>query len=155
MADATFDFDDFVKQSELITKMGSFAGVAKMIPGIGGLIDTNKITQVEKRLKKNKAIIRNMTKKERANPDLFVKDRSSQSRLRRITAGSGTLYEEGVQFIGEFQKMRTMMSRMQKQMGGNPAMGEEEQAIPAGNRALRRAAKKKKKGGRAAARGFG
>ena len=80
MADATFDFDDFVKQSELITKMGSFAGVAKMIPGIGGLIDTNKITQVEKRLKKNKAIIRNMTKKERANPDLFVKDRSSQSR---------------------------------------------------------------------------
>ena len=29
------------------------------------------------------------------------------------------------------------MSRMQKQMGGNPAMGNEEQAIPAGNRALR------------------
>jgi len=155
MADATFDFDDFVKQSELITKMGSFAGVAKMIPGIGGQIDTNQIAQVEKRLKKNKAMIGSMTKKERANPDLFVKDRSSQSRLRRITAGSGTLYEEGVQFIGEFQKMRTMMSRMQKQMGGNPAMGEEEQAIPAGNRALRRAAKKKKKGGRAAARGFG
>ena len=48
-----------------------------------------------------------------------------------------------------------MMSRMQKQMGDNPAMGKEEQAIPAGNRALRRAAKKKKKGGRAAARGFG
>ena len=33
--------------------------------------------------------------------------------------------------------MRPMMSRMQKQMGGNPAMGNEEQAIPAGNRALR------------------
>ena len=27
MADATFDLDDFVKQSELISKMGSFAGV--------------------------------------------------------------------------------------------------------------------------------
>ena len=102
-----------------------------MIPGIGGQINANQITQVKKRHKKNKAIIGSMIKKEIANPDLFVKDRSSQSRLRRITAGSGTLYEEGVQFIGEFQKMRTMMSRMQKQMGGNPAMGEEEQAIPA------------------------
>ena len=87
-----------------------------MIPGIGGQIDTNQIAQVEKRLKKNKAMIGSMTKKERANPDLFVKDRSSQSRLRRITAGSGTLYEEDVQLICEFQNMRTMMNRMQKQI---------------------------------------
>ena len=42
--------------------------------------------------------------------------------------------------------MRTMMNRMQKQMRGNHAMGEEELAIPAGNKALHRAAKKKKKG---------
>ena len=40
-------------------------------------------------------------------------------------------------------------------MRGNPAMSEEELAIPIGNKALRRAAKKKKKGGRADARCFG
>ena len=74
MFDATFDF---VNQSELITNMRSFADVAKMIPGIGGQIDTNQIAQVEKRLKKNKAMIGSMTKKERSNPDLFDKDRSS------------------------------------------------------------------------------
>ena len=65
--------------------------------------------------------------------------------LKKIHVDSGTIYEEGVQLIGEFQKMRTMMSRMQKQMGGNPAMGEGEQAIPVGSRVLCRAAKKKKK----------
>lgn len=157
MADATFDFEDFMKQSELITKMGSFAGIAKMIPGIGGQIDSKKMGEVEKRLKINKAMINSMTKKERKNPELFIKDRTSQSRLRRITAGSGTEFDDGIQFVGEFQKMRTMMSRMQKQMaGGNPSMDDGEEAMmPAGNRALRRAAKKKKKGGRGGARGFG
>ena len=49
--------------------MGSFAGATKMIPGIGGQIDTNQITEVVKRLEKCKAMIGSMTKKERANPD--------------------------------------------------------------------------------------
>ena len=48
-----------------------------MIPGIGGQINANQITQVKKRHKKNKAIIGSMTKKEIAHRDLFVKDRSS------------------------------------------------------------------------------
>ena len=34
MSNATFDLDEFFKQSELITKIEGFAGVAKMIPGI-------------------------------------------------------------------------------------------------------------------------
>lgn len=157
MMDATFDFEDFMKQSELVSKMGSLAGVAKMIPGLGGQIDTSRMNQVERRLQKNKAMINSMTKKERKNPELLIKDRSARSRLTRIAKGSGTTYEDGVQFISEFQKMRTMMSRMQKQMGGNPNMSEEDAmaAMPAGNRALRRAAKKKNKGGRGGARGFG
>ena len=55
-----------------------------MIPGTCGQINANQITQVKKRHKKNKAIIGSMTKKEIANPDLFVKDRSNQSRLRKL-----------------------------------------------------------------------
>jgi len=34
MSNATFDLDELFNQSELINKMESFAGVAKMIPGI-------------------------------------------------------------------------------------------------------------------------
>ena len=49
MLDATFDLNDFVNQSELITNMRSFAGVAKMIPGVACQINANQITQVEKR----------------------------------------------------------------------------------------------------------
>ena len=51
--------------------MGSVAMSQVKIPGIGGQINANHITQVKKTLKKNKAMIGSMTKKEIANPDLF------------------------------------------------------------------------------------
>lgn len=160
MLEAKFDFDDFIKQSKLVSKMGSFAGVAKMIPGMAGQIDNSKIREIERRMKKNESMICSMTKKERANPELLITDRTARSRLRRITLGSGNQLEDGMQFMSEFQRMRTMMSRMQKQMGG-PGNPEAEAAMagggapaPVGNRAMRRAAKKSKKRG-GGARGFG
>jgi len=163
MKDATFDFDDFLKQSELVTKMGSVAGIAKLMPGMGGQLNMNQIRDVEARLKKNKAMINSMTKKERLNPDLLIKDRTARSRLIRITKGSGMEFEAGQQFMSEFQRMRTMMSRMQKQMGGqmdpNAALGpgaeDEMAAAMPGNRAMRRALKKKKTKGRGGGGGFG
>mmetsp|Transcript_5899 Transcript_5899/g.8667 ORF Transcript_5899/g.8667 Transcript_5899/m.8667 type:complete len:586 (-) Transcript_5899:22-1779(-) len=159
MLEAKFDFDDFVQQSDLVSKMGSFAGVAKMLPGVGGQLDNNKIREVEIRLKVSKAMIQSMTKKERLNPELFIKDRTARSRIMRITKGSGRSFEEGVNFISEFQKMRTMMSRMQKQMGGGPggdpnAAGPEE-GVQMGNRKSRRQAKKMKKGKGFGGKGFG
>jgi signal recognition particle subunit SRP54 len=161
MKDASFDFGDFLKQSELVTKMGSVAGIAKMMPGMGGL-DAGKLKEVEARLKKNSAMINSMNKKERANPDLFVKDKSGRDRLIRITKGSGCSFDEGQQFMSEFQRMRTMMSRMQKQMGGDmdptdamgAGAGAEDMMASVGNRASRRTAKKKKKGGRGGGGGF-
>jgi len=160
MADASFDFDDFLKQSELVTKMGSVANIAKMMPGMGGQLDAGRIKEVEVRLKKNKALINSMTKKERVTPELLIKDSTARSRLTRITKGSGLDLSEGQQFMSEFQRMRTMMSRMQKQMGGQmdpaTAMGPgAEQMAPPGNRSMRRAAKKGKKKGKGGGGGFG
>ena len=163
MKDATFDFNDFLKQSELVNKMGSLAGIAKMMPGIGSQLNMDQIRQVETRLKKNKALINSMTPKERQNPELLIKDTTARSRLIRITRGSGMKVEDGMQFVSEFQRMRTMMSRMQKQMvgaGGGDMMdpaalaaGEEMPSM--GNRAMRRASKKKSKTGRGGGGGFG
>ena len=163
MLDAQFDFDDFIKQMKLVSKMGSFAGVAKMIPGVSGMMDNSKMREVEKRLKKSESMIFSMTKKERASPELLITDKMARSRITRITKGSGCKYEDGVNFISEFQRMRTMMSRMQKQMGpGGGGVGGEDMAMaggdgqqpPLGNRAMRRAQKKvKKRGG--GGRGFG
>jgi signal recognition particle subunit SRP54 len=159
MIDATFDFEDFLKQSELVTKMGNLAGIAKMMPGLGGQISASQIKDVELRLKKNKAMICSMTKKERCNPELLITDSTARSRLIRITKGSGTRLDDGLKFVSEFQRMRTMMSRMQKQMGGamDPsALPEGGEVIPEmGNRASRRNAKKNKKAGTSGARGFG
>lgn len=164
--DAKFDFDDFLKQSKLVSKMGNLAGVAKMLPGMAGNIDANQMRAVERRLKKSEAMIGSMTKKERANPDLLVKDPTSRSRIERITKGSGCDFEDGQNFMSEFQRMRTMMSRMQKQAMGaqgggmdetQPAMagGAAPDMSSMGNRAARRAAKKKKKSGRGFGGGFG
>jgi len=157
MLEASFDFNDFLQQSEMVAKMGSLGGVAKMLPGMGGMLDNSKITEVEKRLKRSKAMIQSMSKKERANPELLISDKTARSRLQRITKGSGNSMENGIQFISEFQKMRTMMSRMQKQMGGNDMEQEVagEQVPEMGNRAMRRASKKQKKGRRGGGKGFG
>lgn len=162
MMDASFDFDDFLKQSELLTKMGSVAGIAKLMPGMGGQLDNNQIRDVEARLKKNKSLICSMTKKERMNPDLLVKDASARSRLQRITKGAGLKLDVGQQFMSEFQRMRTMMARMQKQqMGGqmDPSAalgpGADEGMPMMGNRAMRRSSKKKKSAGRGGGGGFG
>jgi signal recognition particle subunit SRP54 len=160
MIDATFDFEDFLKQSELVTKMGNLAGIAKMMPGLGGQISAKQIKEVEERLKKNKSMICSMTKKERCNPELLITDPTARNRLIRITKGSGTRLEDGLNFVSEFQRMRTMMSRMQKQMGGamdpSAALPEGGQVMPEmGNRASRRNAKKNNKAGKSGARGFG
>eukprot|EP00545_Synedropsis_sp_CCMP1620_P013459 CAMPEP_0119007664 /NCGR_PEP_ID=MMETSP1176-20130426/3163_1 /TAXON_ID=265551 /ORGANISM="Synedropsis recta cf, Strain CCMP1620" /LENGTH=584 /DNA_ID=CAMNT_0006959857 /DNA_START=21 /DNA_END=1775 /DNA_ORIENTATION=- len=160
MLDAQFDFDDFLKQSKLVTKMGSLAGVAKMLPGMANSLDPNQMREVEGRLRKNEAMICSMTKKERADPELLIKDNTARSRLLRITKGSGMKFEDGMQFVSEFQRMRTMMSRMQKQMGGGDpeamaAAAESGELPPMGNRQARRFAKKKKKVGRGGGGGFG
>jgi Signal peptide binding domain len=45
MMDETFDFNDYLKQSQMVKNMGSMAGVARMLPGMAGvyIIDRNTI----------------------------------------------------------------------------------------------------------------
>ena len=79
--------------------------------------------------------------------------------MQRIAKGSGLKIDEARAFMSEFQRMRTMMSRMSKMAGPggaagiDPALASAQGAdMPApGNRAARRASKKKK----GKARGFG
>ena len=94
MAKAEFDFDDFMQQSKMVSKMGNMAGVAKMLPGMGGMLDNSQMRQVEQRIKRSEAMICSMTKKERANPDLLMTDKSARSRLTRIAKGSGLTFED-------------------------------------------------------------
>lgn len=154
---AQFDFDDFLKQAKLVSKMGSLGGIAKMMPGMGS-VSSEQLIAAEKRLKKNEAMIAVMTEDERKTPDLLIKDSKARERLQRIAEFSEYPLAEVKQFISEFQKMRTMMSRMTKASDKmDPAMaGVDGGDMPMpGNRASRRASKKKKKIGGGGGGGFG
>lgn len=109
-----FDFDDFLSQLEQIKKMGNLKDLMGMIPGMGkamkGLdVDDESFKPIE-------AIIRSMTKVERANPELI-----NGSRRKRIANGSGTSVQEVNNLMKQFGDMRKMMKMMNK-MGGKKAM---------------------------------
>lgn len=109
-----FDFDDFLSQLEQIKKMGNLKDLMGMIPGMGkalkGLdIDDDSFKPIE-------AIIRSMTKEERANPELM-----NGSRRKRIADGSGTSIQEVNNLMKQFGDMRKMMKMMNK-VGGKRAM---------------------------------
>jgi signal recognition particle subunit SRP54 len=152
-----FDFNDFLQQAKLVSTMGSLGGVAKMMPGMGG-VSSEQMIAAEKRLKKNEAMIAVMTEEERSNPDLLIKDSKALERLLRIAKFSNMPLSDVKQFMSEFQKMGTMMSRMSKAndkmdpaSAGSNGM---DMAMP-GNRAARRQTKKKKKAGKGGGGGFG
>ncbi len=94
MAKAEYDFDNFMVQSKLVLSMGSMAGVAKMLPGVGNMINNSQLRMVEKRIKRSEAMMCSMTKKKRANPDLLLTDRLARLHVMRITKGSGLLFKD-------------------------------------------------------------
>lgn len=97
-----FDFNDFLGQLEQIKKMGNLKDLAAMIPGVGKAIkdvdiDDNAFKGIE-------AIIKSMTPKERANPEIL-----NQSRRMRIAKGSGTNIQDVNRLIKQFDQTRKMM----------------------------------------------
>lgn len=97
-----FNFDDFLNQIQQIKKMGNLKDLAAMIPGVGKAlkdveIDDNAFKGIE-------AIIRSMTKAERARPEII-----NASRRQRIAKGSGTTVQEVNRLLKQFDDTRKMM----------------------------------------------
>ena len=143
---AKFNFDDYLDQARMVSNMGSFGAVAKMMPGMGG-IDNDQIAAAEAKIKIQASLINSMTPKERGEPDLIIRDKSALARQKRIAAGSGRSVDQAKQFLSEFQQMRTMMAKM---AGQAPPDGADAAAAPDPDALLNRAARraKKKKGGK-------
>ncbi len=123
MAQATFNFIDFLKQMRLLKNMGSLGGLMKMMPGMGKISD-DQLKHGEVQLKRTEAMINSMTDAERRNPELLS---SSPSRRKRIAKGSGHNESDVRKLVSDFQKMRTMMQQMTQGnfpgMPGMPGMG--------------------------------
>lgn len=121
------DLNDMLMQFEEMKKMGPMKDVLSMIPGLGKKL---KDTDVDDRqIDYTMAIIRSMTLKERANPDII-----NPSRKRRIAAGCGMQVEDVNRLLNQYRQMqkiykqlngkssKKMMKRMQR-MGNVPGMG--------------------------------
>ena len=101
----TFTFDDFLIQFEQIGKMGSLADIAAMIPGFGSKFKMADVD--ENKIKKYKAIIQSMTKKERQNPDLI-----KASNRKRIASGSACTIQEVNALMKQFEQTKQMLKGM-------------------------------------------
>ncbi len=95
-------------------KMGSMKDLLGMIPGVGKAVKNIDIDDED--LIPIEAIIKSMTPKERANPEIM-----NGSRKMRIANGSGTSVQQVNQLLKQFEQMRKMMKSMNK-MGGAKAL---------------------------------
>ena len=103
-----FTMDDLLAQMQQIRKMGGLQKIMGMLPGMeramgqipAGAMDDTQLTRIE-------AMIRSMTKEERARPKII-----NGQRRKRIAAGSGRSVQELNQLIKQWDEMNKMMGKM-------------------------------------------
>ncbi|MCB4770781.1 signal recognition particle protein [Ancylobacter sp. Lp-2] len=111
MRKGNFDLEDLRMQLEQMEKLGGLGGLMGMLPGIGKLKNQMASANLDdKVIRRQKAIIDSMTRKERRNPKVL-----DASRRKRIAAGSGTKVED----VNKLMKMHRQMADMMKAMGAS------------------------------------
>ena len=110
MATDGFSLADMLEQLEQMDKMGPIDSVLEMLPGLAGKVSKDDIDL--EGIKRQKAIIRSMTLKERAN-HLII----GPPRRKRIAKGSGTSVAEVNKLLKQFEKSRLMMKKLAKNKG--------------------------------------
>jgi signal recognition particle subunit SRP54 len=114
---ATFDFNDFITQMELMGQMGGMGGLMKMLPGTNGLNERD-LQEAEKSVKVARSLIMSMTTKERQFPDILVAGATAESRRQRIVKGAGRSDKDLAQLIVMFGNMRVKMQKLSAKMTG-------------------------------------
>ncbi|MGZ5969717.1 MAG: signal recognition particle protein, partial [Polyangiales bacterium] len=134
-----FTLDDFANQVRMIKSMGSLNDIVDKMPGLGGMIPPGTNLD-DKELDKITAIVDSMTRKERQDAYLMVRE---PERVNRISKGSGRKSEEVQALLQQYLMMKQMMDSMSSQGGlFNSLLG----ALP-GGKSLQMARAMKKMGG--------
>lgn len=107
----TFTLDDFLKQMKQMRRMGSFSKLAKMIPGMGQMLEEIDEDEMEKEISRSEAIVHSMTMQEREQPQVL-----NNSRKARVAKGCGQSVNAVNKFLKDFEMARRMMREM---MGAN------------------------------------
>ena len=110
-----FNFNDFLEQMEQMKKLGSMKSLIGMIPGMSGMAGKLKDIDLDNsvEMKRIKAMIGSMTKKEREMPSLL-----NNTRKRRIAMGSGLSNMDVNKFLKQFKNA----SKMAKKFSGKRGM---------------------------------
>ncbi len=117
MMDATFDLDDFLKQSEIMSSLGSMAQLSRMLPGVAGKISDAQMSDAERRLKVFKSLIQSMTPEERKKPELVA---GSRSRTVRVSKGSGRTPEDVAALLSTYGTMKDQISQLARRLKLTP-----------------------------------
>jgi signal recognition particle subunit SRP54 len=114
---ATFTYDDYLNQIQMVKKMGSVKSLLGMLPGMSSLKD---VDIDDKEFFKIEAIIQSMTPNERAEKcELVV------PRRKRIAKGSGTVIDDVNKLVKSFKQAKQFfknmpnMKQLEKMMGGS------------------------------------
>ena len=115
----SFTLEDFLKQLQMMKKLGSMESILKMIPGTKQLLKgVDDMSKAEGEMKKTEAIIYSMTHSERRDHNLL-----NGSRRKRIARGSGTEVVDVNRLIKNYLQMKKMMSQIQKMGMGKMMKG--------------------------------
>lgn len=119
MQSGVFTFDDLASQMERMSKMGGLKMIIKMLPQSRQIQDAMAAQGLsDKTIVKNLAIIKSMTKKEKANYRLL-----NGSRKKRIAKGSGTTIQEVNKLVKQYENALTLFKRIKKGGGFSKLLG--------------------------------
>ncbi|KAL0316095.1 UNVERIFIED_CONTAM: Signal recognition particle protein, chloroplastic [Sesamum radiatum] len=145
---AKFDFNDFLKQTRAVARMGSMSHVIGMIPGMGrhgeGIVTPAQIREAEKNLQVMESMIEAMTPEEREKPELLAE---SPARRKRIAQDSGKTEQQVSQLVAQLFQMRVRMKNLMGVMEGGslPTMSNLEEALKAEQQAPPGTARRKRR----------
>jgi signal recognition particle subunit SRP54 len=123
-----FGYDDFVKQLQMVRKMGPLREILSKMPMIGGMMDQIPEEALDDtEMDRTLAIIQSMTRQERKYPDVI-----DPSRMQRIAKGSGRDPEDVAELHGRFLQARQMMAGMGKLLGNPGGLAQMQQMLAGG-----------------------
>ncbi len=106
-----FTLEDLLVQFEAISDGNFVGGLLSSLPGGRQMLQGVDEEDMNKKMKKFKAILQSMTPYERKHPEIL-----DASRKRRIARGSGTTVQEVNQLLRQYKQMKKAMKTLSKMM---------------------------------------
>lgn len=109
MMSGSFTLDDFAKQMDMVSRLGSLGSLIKYLPGISS-IDRTTLEKGEQEIRIFRVIINSMTPKERQKPSII-----NHSRMQRIATGAGVQLTAIRSLMVKFEQSKQFVKLLNRQ----------------------------------------